>query len=76
MLGIENTLGRGTYLVDNRVVDAGVVAGAASLLADGVDLIEDDDVQVAVLTVLGLVRFRLWHSPSWHRQARTSPHRR
>lgn len=38
----------GQELVDDGVVDTGAARHAASLLADGVDLIEDDDVQSAV----------------------------
>ena len=38
----------GQQLVDHRVVDARAARHAAALLADGVDLVEDDDVQAAV----------------------------
>ena len=36
----------GEQLVDHRVADAGVRPLHAALLADRVDLVEDDDVQV------------------------------
>lgn len=38
----------GKQLVDHCVVDAGAARHAAALLADGVDLVEDDDVEAAV----------------------------
>lgn len=38
----------GQQLVDDGVVDAGAARHAPSLLADGIDLIEDDDVHAAV----------------------------
>ena len=38
----------GQQLVDHRVVDPCAARHAAALLADGVDLVEDDDVQAAV----------------------------
>ena len=44
-------------LVADRVAHAGAVARRAALLADGVDLVHDDDVQVrlvAALRVLGV----------------------
>ena len=43
----------GEQLVDHRVVDAGAVLVRAALLADAVDLVEDDDVQVGVVAALG-----------------------
>ena len=38
----------GQQLVDHSVVHAGAARHAATLLTDGVDLIEDDDVQPTV----------------------------
>lgn len=42
----------GQQLVDHGVVDAGAARHAATLLTDGVDLVEDDDVKTAVGTAL------------------------
>jgi len=44
----------GQQLVDDRVADAGATAGRATLLADGVELVKDDDVQARVVP-LGLI---------------------
>ena len=47
----------GEELVDDCVMDAAAAGDAAALLADGVNLVKDDDVQlrrVALLRLLGL----------------------
>mmetsp|Transcript_2610 Transcript_2610/g.9463 ORF Transcript_2610/g.9463 Transcript_2610/m.9463 type:complete len:210 (-) Transcript_2610:588-1217(-) len=43
-------------LVNNGVVHSGPILGGAALLADGVNLIEDDDVQVGIVAVRRLVQ--------------------
>lgn len=44
----------GEKLVDNRVANACAVVARATLLADGIELIKDDDVEFRVVA-LGLV---------------------
>lgn len=43
-----HTVDLGQKLVDDGVVDAGAPCHAPSLLANGIDLIEDDDVQSTI----------------------------
>lgn len=43
----------GQQLVDHRVVHARAAGARASLLADGVQLVKDDDVEAAVCSQLG-----------------------
>lgn len=45
-------------LVDHGVVHARAAGARASLLADGVQLIKDDDMQAAVCSQLGQVDFK------------------
>lgn len=58
----------GQELVDYGVVDARAAGHTAALLADGVDLVEDDDVQTAVGTQLQEIFFFFFFSqqPSIH----------
>lgn len=42
-------------LVDHRVVHARAAGARASLLADGVQLVKDDDVEAAVCSQLGRI---------------------
>lgn len=42
-------------LIHHRVVHARAAGARASLLADGVQLVEDDDVQAAVCSQLGRI---------------------
>lgn len=42
----------GQKLVDHGVMDAGAARHAASLLTNGIDLIEDDDVKATVSSQL------------------------
>ncbi len=46
-----DTVDLGQQLVDDGVTDASAVARGASLLANRVDLVENDDVQLTVVTV-------------------------
>lgn len=49
-----NTVHLGKQLVHDRITDTSAVAARATLLADGIDLIKDDDVETRVFT-LGFV---------------------
>ena len=49
----------GQQLVDNGVVHAAAAGHAAALLADGVDLVKDDDVQLGAVALLRLLRLRI-----------------
>ena len=46
----------GQQLVDDGVVHAAAAGHAAALLADGVDLVKDDDVQLGAVALLSLLR--------------------
>mmetsp|Transcript_27891 Transcript_27891/g.75161 ORF Transcript_27891/g.75161 Transcript_27891/m.75161 type:complete len:259 (-) Transcript_27891:609-1385(-) len=49
----------GEELVDNRVVHARGVPAASALLADGVNLVEDEDVEVRLVPALRLLLLRV-----------------
>mmetsp|Transcript_18438 Transcript_18438/g.48130 ORF Transcript_18438/g.48130 Transcript_18438/m.48130 type:complete len:560 (-) Transcript_18438:737-2416(-) len=54
-----NSVDLGEQLVDERVVHAGAVFDRAALLADGVNLVKDDDVQLAVFAASLVLRLRI-----------------
>ena len=49
----------GEQLIDDGVVHAAAAGHAAALLADGVDLVKDDDVQLGAVALLRLLCLRI-----------------
>ena len=62
----------GEQLVDHGVVDPAAAGDAAALLADGVYLVKDDDMQIRGVTLLRLLNLCVLQRPertsyqSWH----------
>lgn len=63
--------GLGEKLVDDAVTYARTAAGRPTLLADGIQLVKDDDVQTA-LVALGFVLLRVSQRNTVARWSRTS----